>query len=588
MLRNRILPAVCIAIMSLMMVQCGGGSESTTSTSFTDADRVKFFSLSDPQSLNPYNAQGEQRTYMAYHVHGSLIELDFKTYGLVPVLATDRPVFEDAGGDMSWMMFEIRPEAKWDNGEPVLASDVEFSLKVLRTPKTDNMHSKPFFEFIKEVQIDPENPRKFRMLIEPYMSAESSMSGFSIIPRHIYDPEDLLGAYTLKDMMDKSKEELEQDPVLDKYAEVFNSETYKRDVMEGCGPYVFDRWETNQRQVFKLKEDWWGHALREENHWFEAYPKEIIYETITDLTTGVVALKGEKIDAMRSINQKDFVEDLRKNDKFLARFNTYTPPQFSFDYIGLNLRRPMFEDLNTRLGLAYLMNVDQLVESFCFGLGEPVASIIHPSITDRLNTDLKPIPYNLEKAKELLAKAGWEDANGDGTLDKEIDGERVDFKFVLNYNNGNDRRKTACLIFQEGCRKAGIGVDIQVLEWSVILERTKNHDFDAYVAGWIASPLESDPKQIWHTESYNGGSNYVGFGDENTDALIEELRSELDQERRNQLFKDLQQAIRDEMPYIFLLAQKERVAIHKKYKNAEASGIRPGMWKNGFMPAESL
>jgi peptide/nickel transport system substrate-binding protein len=83
----------------------------------------------------------------------------------------------------------------------------------------------------------------------------------------------------------------------------------------------------------------------------------------------VVALKGESIDIMRGINPKDFVQDLTKNERFLERFNTFTPPQFSYDYIGLNLRNPKFADIKTRMALAHLMDVPQLVNSFCFGLG---------------------------------------------------------------------------------------------------------------------------------------------------------------------------------------------------------------------------
>ena len=584
MLRNNKLSTLILLLATLLFVRCGSEG---TSTNSGDATKVKMFSLSDPQSLNPYNAQGEQSTYMAYQVHQCLVNTDFETYETVPVLAIERPVFTDAGNGLSLMSMEIRPEAVWDNGTPVVAEDVEFTLKVLRTPKTDNEQSKPLFEFIKAVNIDPENPKKFSFLIEPYMVAEGVLSDLPILPRYVYDPEDLLGDYTIAQMV-ANKDELRNDPVLDKYAEQFNSEKFKREVMIGCGPYKFNRWETNQRQVFTLKEDWWGHQLKDVNQWFQAVPKELIYETITDPTTAVVALKGGSIDVMRSINPKDFVEDLRENDKFLEKFATFTPPQFSYDYIGLNLRNPKFENVKTRLALAYLMDVNQLVESFCFGLGVPVATFTHPLFPEKINPDVKPIPFDLEKAKELLKEAGWGDADGDGILDREYDGEQLDFKFVINYNNGNDRRKTACLILQEACRKVGIEVNIQVLEWSNILEATKKHEFEAYVAGWISSPNESDPTQIWHTQSYNGGSNYVGFGNAESDALIEEIRKTLDEDKRRELFMDLQALIRADMPYIFLLSQKERIAISKKYENPTASGIRPGYWMNGFKPAATM
>lgn len=584
---------ILTAIISLFFTQCGskggGGSCDKAANNATgDATRVKMFSLSDPTSINPYNAQGEQRTYMGYQVYQSLLGMSFKNYDLLPTLAVARPTFSDAGNGLTRMSWEIRPEAVWDNGDPITGEDVAFSLKVIRAPKSDNQHLKPYFEYIKDIQIDPNNPKKFDLIVEPYMTAEITIGSQNIIPRYVYDEDNLLGKYKLKDMMLASKDELSNDPVLDEFAQNFNSERFKRKEMVGSGPYKFDRWETNQRQVFKLKEDWWGHQLKDENEMFVANPKELIYETITDKKTAVVALKGEKIDAMRSIVPKDFVDDLRKNDCFLSKFNTYTPPLFSYDYIGLNLRNPMFENVKTRQALAHLMNVNQLIESFCFGLGEPVTGTIHPSITKYINADLSPIKYNLEEAKRLLKEAGWGDENGNGILDKEIDDELVEFKFAINYNNGNNRRKTACLIFQEGCRKAGIEVSVEVLEWANLLETLKKHKFDAYVGGWVSSPVLNDPTQIWHTSSYNGGSNYVGFGNEKSDALIEKLRVELDEAKRIELFKEFQQLIRDEMPYIFLLSQKERIATSKKYMNAEGSGLAPGYWMNSFAPIESM
>lgn len=97
-----------------------------------------------------------------------------------------------------------------------------------------------------------------------------------------------------------------------------------------------------------------------------------------------------------------------------------------------------------------------------------------------------------------------------------------------------------------------------------------------YIAGWISSPFESDPYQIWHTSSYNGGSNDVGFGNAASDALIEKLRTTMNKEERNQYYKDLQMMISKEVPCVFLFSQKERIAVNKRWTNVTASGLRPG------------
>jgi len=98
-----------------------------------------------------------------------------------------------------------------------------------------------------------------------------------------------------------------------------------------------------------------------------------------------------------------------------------------------------------------------------------------------------------------------------------------------------------------------------------------------YVLGWAAAPVESDPKQIWHTESYDNGSNFTGFGSSESDKIIEELRLTSKYKDRTLLYHQLQEIIQKEIPYIFLVHQKNRVIISKKFKNAYGTGLQSGL-----------
>ena len=182
----------------------------------------------------------------------------------------------------------------------------------------------------------------------------------------------------------------------------------------------------------------------------------------------------------------------------------------------------------------------------------------------------------------MLAEAGWKDSNGDGTIDKTINGEKTEFKIDFTYNGGNDERKAVALMFQEEARKVGIEVNVVPQEWSIYLDNQKNHKFEMFYGAWISSPIPNDHKQIFHTESYNGGSNYVGFGNASSDALIDSIRIELNEPKRDAMNQRFQAILHEEVPYIFLSAPKEKIAIHKRFTNADASVMRPGFWEAGF------
>ena len=103
-----------------------------------------------------------------------------------------------------------------------------------------------------------------------------------------------------------------------------------------------------------------------------------------------------------------------------------------------------------------------------------------------------------------------------------------------------------------------------------------------YYGIWSAPPLESDPKQIWHTDSYNGGSNYVGFGTPESDQLIDDLRKELDETKRIKIYKKLQELIDRDAPYVFMTATKNRVAVHNKFGDTKDTGVNPGYFTPGL------
>ncbi len=540
--------------------------------------------MSDPEMLNPICYTDASAADILRYMYQSIIEIDFKTLELTPVLAESRAVVEKTADGQLKFTYRIRPEAKWDNGSPITAKDVDFSLKAIKNPKVNNAHVKPSYEHLVDFIYYPNDSLKFTIVFDTsFILAEGTSGDYPVLPEYFYDPKGLMRNFTVNELTLEAAK-FNDDPKINEFATDFNSEKRMREkeFISGSGAYKFDEWLTGQRIVLKRKDNWWGDKIKGTNMFFDANAPQLTYKIIKDMTSALVALKAGDIDLMHSIKPKDFSE-ITKSDKFNANYNSYTPTSLSYSYIGINSKRAKFTDKRTRQALAHLFDVKKLIDVITYGYAQQVIGPVHPSKTKMYNNDIVPYDYNLEKSKQLLAEAGWEDSNNNGTLDKVINGKREEFVVDFIYNAGNDSRKQTGLLFQEDARKVGIKVNVLQQEWSIFIENIKKHNFDITYGAWISAPVLPDFKQIYHSESaVDGGSNYTSFGTPESDAIIDSIRIELNEEKRNRMYKRLQEIIHDEASSIFLYTQTERIAIHKRFLNAEVSVMRPGFYEAAF------
>lgn len=582
-------------LVGFFWLGCSGSREKEGNPYVSDqttpsrGDWVVLHTLSDPENLNPTNSTSADAQYIQSNLFFSLLTVDPRdtTYPYVPALAVGLP---EVSSDGLRYTFEIHPAARWDNGEPVTAKDVEFSFKVIKNPLVDCPQLRPYYEFIEDVSIDPKNPRRFTVITNrKYMLALSSIGTAFILPRYVYDPENLLEKYSLR-QFNREATKLRNDPNIRRFAERYNAMQREPQHIVGCGPYALEEWVTGQQIVLRRKPTWWGDTLP--GVAYEAYPEKLVYRVINDPNTAITALKAQKLDVMNGIPGKDFVE-LRKNSSFLTHYRLETPPMFAYSYIGLNMRpqgrSPIFTDVRVRRALAHLVDVELLIRKLSYGLAQRITGPLYPMHKGAYNDTLSPIPYDPQKAALLLEEAGWKDTDGDGVREKVIEGKKVPLAFEILTNAGNEVRLQIAQILKQEAEKIGFQVNISSLEWSVFLERTKKHEFDAYIGAWVGSHNPQDLKQIWHSSSWaEGGSNYVGFGTPESDALIEATRGELDKERRDSLYRLFHRLVYEQQPYIFLTAPLERIAIHRRFRNAYVSAIRPGFFPAGFWTPQNL
>lgn len=558
-------------------------------TDFKQTENIVYARLrGEPSGLNPLLAFDVFAREAYSNIFPYLMDFHPVSYEFVPLMLKSKPeikeVMVDGKPGLSYTL-EILDEAVWDNGEPVTGYDYEFTLKAVFNPKMPTLFIRGLFDFINKIEIDKDNPKKFTILANrKYILAEEAIGNMPILPQYHFDPKGIMKNYELSDLMDAEKagKMADKDSRFQEFADEYLLPKYNREAegIIGCGPYKLKEWVTGQHIILEKKENWWGDNLGSNRPNLQNRPEAIHYKIIKDQASAVSALKAQDLDAINQVRPGEF-NDLKQDKEFQKYYNLFEPLNQAFFFIGINNRSPKLSDKRVRRALAHLIDVDEIVETLQLGYGQRTVGPIHPN-ADYYNKELKPIAFNIKKAQELLAEAGWTDTNNDGVVDKEIEGERVEMELEYLISTSSEEEKNTALLFQENAKRAGVKTNIVAQEFRVKIGNLRQQKFELAPSGWQASLALFDPYQIWHTDSYGGsGRNYFGFGNQESDALIEAIRSTLDKEKRDPLYKKFQEIVYEEQPYIFLFFRRNLIAISKRFE-AEASSVRPGYFSNTF------
>jgi len=447
----------------------------------------------------------------------------------------------------------------------------------------------PYRVFISSVasleQYD-DNPKKLTIVMKDksIRGEELASNSFVIFPAYHYDAQNLLADIEVNDLLDAQKAEqiANSNPNLQAFADEFIKPKYAREVggVVGSGPYQLKEWITGQRLVLEKKENWWGEKVANPPFAFSNKVDEIIYQPIKDVNTKIAAARNEEIDVLLSLTP-DAYKTLKSDTATNKAYDIMTAKRWAHGFWYINGKNPKLADKRVRRALAHAVDVESIIDNLGFDMERITTSVL--SGMPGYNKDLKPIEFNIEKAKTLLQEAGWKDSNNNGIVDKVIDGEVVELTLNILYNPSRSTQEQQVAIVENDAIKAGIDIEGQPKEPRAILGDLSSRDYDlALWATGEATPWAYDPYESWHTSSDNpSGRNFVGFGNAETDALIEKIRVTINQEERNKLYKEFQQIIYDEQPMIFLYEVPNFIAIHKRF-NAKALNYRPNYFPAAF------
>jgi len=482
-------------------------------------DRLVSASIGDATNLSPMIAGDAASHAIAGQMYLSLLKYD-KNLNLTGQLARSWHVSKDN----LTIIFHLRRNLHWTDGTPFTSADCAFTLHLIQDKHTQSAYKS---DYVKVTSVEtPDTLTFIAHYSESFSPTLSSWASLNILPKHVFEHEDIMNT------------------------------KLSRHPKATIGPYRLADWQAQQSILMRANPDYFDGPV-----WIT----EQLTRIIPDPATQFLELSAGRLDSM-GLSPIQYTRLFNTKPQLKAHYNRYKYLDFVYTYLGFNLKRPLFADARIREAIAYAINRQEIVDGVLLGLGEVIASPYKPG-AKWVNKRLHPRPYDPDKARKMLASAGWSDHDGDGILDK--DGKPLSFTILTN--NGNTQRANTAIIIQQRLKDVGIGVKIRLVEWSAFIANFINRrNFDAVILGWSLSP-EPDQYSIWHSSQTGERQfNFLSYSNTKVDHALVEARKTFNENKRKKLYDIMQEEIYKDVPMVFLYAPYSLPVYHKRIH-----GIKP-------------
>lgn len=501
--RSMILFLALIMILSIFVAACGKSANG-------NAGGILVFGRgSDSVSLDPAIVTDGESLRVTKNIFDTLLDYEDDSMKVIPALAEEWKISDDG----LTYTFNLRKGVKFHDGTAFDAQAVKFNFDRWADPNNSpngvfEYYTSQFGGVIKEVVAVDEHTVEFHLnrTQGPFLQ-NIAMASFGIAsPTALEKHGDLFG----------------QNPV-------------------GTGPFVFKEWLPKESITLEKNKDYWMKGF--------PYLDRVVFRSIDDNSARLNALLAGDIDILDNLAPSD-IESVEKNENL----NLIMRPSFNVSYLGFNTEKKPLDDPKVRVAIAHAINKPGLVDAIFDGRAIPAKNPMPPTLWG-YNDDIQDYPYDLEKAKQLLAEAGYPN------------GFKLTFHAMPAVRPYMPNGPKAAEAMADDLAKIGIQTEIVSPEWAVYLEDTKVGNMELFILGWTGD--NGDPDNFIYAlldQDNINGNNRARYKNQELHDLLIAAQSESDQSKREKMYKEAQVIIHKDQPWVPLVHADPPLAGSKKVK----------------------
>jgi peptide/nickel transport system substrate-binding protein len=502
-----------VALLSACSGQPAGTSDSANkSAGDAQTSTLVVDLVAEPVSTDPQQVTDINSMRILHNMYDTLVTWDESGFKMVPGLAESWEESEDG----KEYIFKLRQGVKFHDGTPANAEAVKFTFDRMLDKNHPFFSTGPFpfaafyYGLIDKVEVMDEYTVKFTLKdrFAPFLNNLTAVTGSIVSPTAV-----------------------------EKWGKDFSLHGV------GSGPFSLEDWQKGIKLTLKANQDHWAGAPKVD---------QVIFQPIIEDLVRVTKLQTGEADIIVDVNP-DSIANLDQDPNFTVI--QQTGPHVW--WVGLNNNKAPFDNVKVRQAVNYAVDKESIVQDILKGTGiasnQPLAPVL-----SGYNEDVEGYPYNPEKAKQLLAEAGYPN------------GFTVNF-LVPESGSGMQSPVPMATAIQGYLKDVGITVNITKMEWGSFLAEINQGGrdvHDMWALSWMTGTGDSDLPlyNLLHSDSFPPGFNSGYYKNAKVDELVTKARSISDPKEREKLYLEASKLISEDAPWIFVDHAKQTAATSSKVK----------------------